>query len=25
VPKDRDTFDSYFRQFTIEFNPSRLR
>ena len=25
VPKDRDTFDRYFRQFTIEFNPRRLR
>ncbi|MEP3561439.1 MAG: cell envelope integrity protein TolA, partial [Marinobacter sp.] len=25
VPGDRDTFERYFRQFTIEFNPKRLR
>ena len=25
VPDDRDTFERYFRQFTIEFNPQRLR
>ena len=25
VPDDRDTFERYFRQFTIEFTPQRLR
>ncbi|HAP51794.1 MAG TPA: cell envelope integrity protein TolA, partial [Marinobacter adhaerens] len=25
IPNDRDTFERYFRQFTIEFNPRRLR
>ena len=25
IPSDRDTFERYFRQFTIEFNPQRLR
>ena len=25
VPDERDTFERYFRQFTIEFNPRRLR
>ncbi|WP_298447544.1 cell envelope integrity protein TolA [uncultured Marinobacter sp.] len=25
VPSERDTFETYFRQFTIEFNPKRLR
>lgn len=25
VPSDRSTFEAYFRQFTIEFNPRRLR
>lgn len=25
VPDDRETFERYFRQFTIEFNPRRLR
>jgi len=25
IPGDRDTFERYFRQFTIEFNPRRLR
>ena len=25
VPERRDTFERYFRQFTIEFNPRRLR
>ncbi|WP_227515501.1 cell envelope integrity protein TolA [Marinobacter salinus] len=25
IPDDRDTFERYFRQFTIEFNPSGLR
>jgi len=25
IPDDRDTFETYFRQFTIEFNPRRLR
>ena len=25
VPDNRDTFERYFRQFTIEFNPERLR
>ncbi|KXS51393.1 MAG: colicin import membrane protein, partial [Marinobacter sp. T13-3] len=24
VPESRDTFERYFRQFTIEFNPRRL-
>ena len=23
IPNDRDTFERYFRQFTIEFNPSQ--
>ena len=23
IPNDRETFDRYFRQFTIEFNPRR--
>lgn len=25
VPDDRETFERYFRQFTIEFNPRRLK
>ncbi|MDY6798836.1 MAG: cell envelope integrity protein TolA, partial [Pseudomonadota bacterium] len=25
VPDDRDTFETYFRRFTIEFNPRTLR
>lgn len=25
VPGDRETFERYFRQFNIEFNPRRLR
>ena len=25
IPDDRATFERYFRQFTIEFNPQRLR
>lgn len=25
IPDERDTFERYFRQFTIEFNPRRLR
>jgi colicin import membrane protein len=25
VPEDRDTFDRYFRQFTVEFNPQTMR
>lgn len=25
VPSERDAFEAYFRQFTIEFNPRRLR
>ncbi|MCW8867756.1 MAG: cell envelope integrity protein TolA, partial [Marinobacter sp.] len=24
IPNDRSTFDRYFRQFTIEFNPRRM-
>ncbi|TNE76837.1 MAG: cell envelope integrity protein TolA, partial [Gammaproteobacteria bacterium] len=25
IPDERDTFERYFRQFTIEFNPRRLK
>lgn len=25
IPDNRDTFERYFRQFMIEFNPQRLR